>query len=64
LRGDAPGRSTVYNNGANRRAANSDGWQREMAFLGNVLATGPGGVYEVNGTASGQYAIWSVGQFV
>lgn len=64
VRNYAHGRSTTYNNTANQRAANSDGWQREMAFLGNVLQTAEGGVYEQTGAVSGQDTIWSIGQNV
>ncbi len=63
LRNFANGRSTVYSNGSNVRAANSDGWQREMAFVGNVLNTAPGGAYEQSG-AVGPNTIWSIGQNV
>jgi len=63
LRNYAHGRSSNYPNDGNLRAANADGWQREMAFLGNVLMTAAGGSYEESGAASGP-TIWSIGQFV
>lgn len=65
LRNYSHGRSTVYANGNNLRAANTDAFQREMAFAGNVLSTVASGtrVYEATGPVSGgRYAIWSVGQ--
>jgi hypothetical protein len=65
LRNYAHGRSSTYPNGNNLRAANSDAWQREMAFAGNVLSTVASGtrVYEATGPVQGdRYAIWSVGQ--
>lgn len=64
LRNFANGRSTTYNNTSNQRAANSDGWQREMAFIGNVLTTAAGGVYEQTKAATGTFTIWSIGQNV
>jgi hypothetical protein len=64
LRNYAHGRSTGYSNSTNRRAANSDGWQREMAFLGNVLATAAGGTYQQTAAVSGSPTIWSIGQNV
>lgn len=66
LRNYAAGKSTNYANNNNLRAANTDGWQREMAFTGNVLYAGgaTGGVYEATGQVSGQRAIWSIGQNV
>lgn len=64
LRNYAHGRSTNYNNTSNQRAANSDGWQREMAFMGNVLSTASGGVYEETKAASGKFTVWSIGQNV
>jgi hypothetical protein len=64
LRNRALGKSTNYANGNNLRAANTDAFQREMAFIGNVLeAGGSGAVYEATGPVSGgRYAIWSIGQ--
>jgi len=65
LRNFSNGRSSTYANGNNLRAANSDAFQREMAFAGNVLSTAAAGtrVYEATGAVSGgRYAIWSVGQ--
>jgi hypothetical protein len=65
LRNYAHGRSSAYANDNNLRAANSDAFQREMAFAGNVLDTAASGtrVYEATGPVSGgRYAIWSVGQ--
>jgi len=64
LRNYAHGRSTTYANGSNLRAANSDGWQREMAFMGNVLAAAASGTYEQTGAVSGNSTIWSIGQNV
>ncbi|MFO0566882.1 MAG: hypothetical protein U0263_14535 [Polyangiaceae bacterium] len=64
LRNYAHGRSSNYANNSNLRAANSDGWQREMAFIGNVLSTAPGGIYQQTQAVSGQYSIWSIGQNV
>lgn len=65
LRNYSHGRSSTYANGNNLRAANTDAFQREMAFAGNVLSTVASGtrVYEATGPVSGgRYAIWSVGQ--
>lgn len=64
LRNYSQGYSTHYSNGNNLRAANSDGWQREMAFEGNVLNTNAGGSYQQTGQVSGSYTVWSIGQNV
>ena len=63
LRNYSQGYSSDYDNGGNRRAANSDGWQREMAFLGNVLNAADGAKYEITGQEDGP-TVWSIGQFV
>lgn len=65
LRNYSPGHSTNYSNNSNLRAANTDGWQREMVFAGNVLDPPGGAVYEATGqTVGGQYSVWSIGQMV
>jgi hypothetical protein len=63
LRNYSQGYSTDYNNEGNLRAANADGWSREMAYMGNVLHTAAGASYEENGTAAGP-TVWSIGQYV
>ena len=64
VRNYAHGRNSTYDSSGNLRAANSDGWQREMAFLGNVLMSEPGAVYESTGAYEGGAAIWRIGQMV
>jgi hypothetical protein len=61
LRNCSLGQSTHIPNGANVRAANTDAFQREMAFIGNVLMTSAGGSYEMTGAVGG-HGIWSIGQ--